>query len=74
MTKEFEEAIINIDTWKIIELLEEKNIDIPQNDGELFSGIHRARIHLASANNKQKEESKKWLIDHGQFISINIEQ
>jgi|GEM_PF-6711807 len=74
MTKEFEEAIANFNTWKIVEILEGKNIDIPENETVLFGGIHMARIYLATATDKQKEESKQWLIDHGCVPWISMEQ
>ena len=64
MHSDIDNAIMNLDKDKIIEICTKNNLTIPDDEISFWGAIHKARLYVPYATAKQKEESKKWLIDH----------
>lgn len=73
MTKELEDAVINLDKEKILEICKRRNIPIPEDDIPFLGGVHKIRLYAKAATQEQKEASKNWLIQHGLIPAIYIE-
>lgn len=59
-------ALLSLDKNKILAYIEKYNIPQDKNltEEEFWAGIHYSILHLRSANEKQKNRSKNWLIMH----------
>lgn len=73
MAKELEDAVVNLDKKKILEICKRRNIPMPEDDIPFWGGIHKIRLYVESATDEQKEASKNWLIKHGLIPAIYIE-
>lgn len=68
--KERNEALFSLDKEKIKAFSEKWNIPFPQNETVFWAGIHKAIVHTTAATQEQRDNSIKWLIDHGFSLDI----
>lgn len=69
--KERNEALFSLDKEKIKVFCEKWGVPVPKDETIFWAGIHKGIVHITSATEEQRENSIKWLIDHG--FSPNIE-
>lgn len=65
--KERDEAILSLDKDKIDAYIKKYNLgdDSPEDDLIYWAGVHKSVLAIRSANEEQKEISRKWLNEHG---------
>ena len=69
--KERDEALLSLDKEKITKFLRKCGTPVPENETVFWAGVHKAIIHLNSANPGQKLNSMIWLVNHGFHLEIN---
>lgn len=63
--KERNEALLSLDRDKILAYMKKYQVSTPTDDNEVFwASIHKA-ILVISAPEDKKEQSRKWLREHG---------
>lgn len=63
--KERNDAMLSLDERKIRNYCRKYGVPMPANDTVFWAGVHKARIEISAATEEQREESRKWLIEHG---------
>lgn len=62
MYRELDNAIINLNKEKILEICAKHNINIPADEKQFWCSIHKLRLFFIKGVSKElKEESRKYL-------------
>lgn len=65
MIKDRNAALLSLDEQKIRAYSERYNITLPDNDLDMWAGIHKARCGIRTFPPEIREASAKWLAEHG---------
>lgn len=63
--KERNEALFSLDKDRIISYCNKYHVEIEANEKIFWAGVHKAILAIRSATQEQKDNSKKWLLEHG---------
>lgn len=65
MRTEIDDAIINLDKKKILEICAENHINVPADEKQFWCSIHKVRLFFIKDISKQlKEESRQYLVEN----------
>lgn len=62
--KDRDEAFKSLDMKKIKKYCLKYKIPIPKDDIVILAGVHKARLHVKTMTEEEKEISRKWLKEH----------
>ena len=65
MHTEIDDAIINLDKKKILEICAKNHINVPADEKQFWCSIHKVRLFFIKGISKQlKEESRQYLVEN----------
>lgn len=70
--KDRNEALLSLDKEKLLRYFTKYDIAVPSNEKVFWAGVHKARLSIKNIPVKEKEVSRKWLLENG--FSCNVEQ
>lgn len=62
--KDRDEALKSLDIEKIRKYCLKYKIPMPKDEIVILAGAHKARLHMLTTTEEEKEISKKWLKEH----------
>jgi hypothetical protein len=65
MLAERNEALRSIDKEKILAYAEKYRIRWPKDEEIFWAAVHKARLHVTTVPDDEKDKSRQWLKEHG---------
>lgn len=73
--KERDEALLSLDKEVIMNFLEKYKLSLVAEDNDLlfWCTVHKTILYINSATEEQKQNSSRWLLEHGFKNYIELE-
>jgi hypothetical protein len=69
--KERNKALLSLDENKILSFCRKYGVYHPHSDLDFWHSVHKSRVAIKNIPERDKEISRKWLIDHGFKDDLN---
>ena len=72
--KDRREVLLSLDIKKAKAYCRKYKLPIPKNEIVLLAGLHKARCEITDIPKKEKDISRKWLIERKMYPGLGIEK
>jgi hypothetical protein len=63
--RERNEVFLSLDRTRIVAYCRKHGIHIPSDEAVFWAGVHKVRLQVATFSPEVKDESRRWLREHG---------